>query len=405
MKRLLFTWEMGANFGHVNKISQVAAELQSDFELYIACRNVVALRDLAPDLKAHLLPAPYAPTRPMQKDERAGQCYPGVLMLDGWDTPAKLIPLIEAWRALFVLVKPDVLISQAAPTALLAARGLDFKTALLGAGWDSPPRSHPMACFDATNPETVTIALEQEKTALENANTALNHYDVPPMSQFCDLLDVDETLLAAYPQTDQFGPRDAIEPNHAPYLGQLLSVSTGQRVSWRNRGGARILAYLRPGTSQYQAGVQGLAQIAPNMDVILAAPGIDPHHADQLRQRSVLVCDGPVQLDHLLPDCDLGISHGSSGIGSAFMAFGVPQLCLPTHQEQMMFSKTAANAGCALGIAGQYQGPQVIEAIQKALASKNLTDKATQIQHSIKEDGLDQPALKAADRLRTLAAR
>ncbi|MEP4194441.1 MAG: nucleotide disphospho-sugar-binding domain-containing protein [Aliishimia sp.] len=404
MKRILFAWEMGSNFGHVNKVSQVAAQLQGEMDVTFAARNVIAVRDLAPNLEARLLQAPYSPMRAPTQHEMTGACYPGLLLLDGWDQSKRLIPLIESWRALFDLVQPDVLVTQAAPTALLAAHGLGLKTALLGSGWDAPPRANPMPCLSPDDPEAVALAAQQESDVLTQANLALAHHNAPKLEQFSDLLDVEEYLLVAYPESDHFAPRHKYEAAPAPYLGQLLSVQTGQHMTWRTTGLPRIFAYLRPGSGPYNAAVQGLSQLGPDADIILAAPGIDPVHAESLRARNVQICDGPARLDKLLPDCDLGISHGSNGIGSAFLAFGVPQIGLPGHREQMMFTQAVARAGCALGVAGSYAGPQIVEAVQKALNSVNLKERAHQIKDKIASEGLKNPAQKAADILRELAA-
>lgn len=402
MSRIFFAWELGANFGHINKVSQVAAELEDEAELFVAARNVTALRALAPDLKAKGLPAPYSPTRGLHKDEPSGQCYPGVLLTEGWDSAAKLTALIEAWRGLFELVAPDLIVAQAAPTALLAARGLGVKTAMLGSGWDAPPRAHPMPAFTPENADAVTIAHAQEETVLGHANEALAAFGAPPLETFKDLLQTDAYPLVAWPETDHFSPREAIEPGHPPYLGQLLSIDAGREVAWRNRGGARVLAYLRPGSGQFAAGVKALAQLGPSADVILASPGIDPKLADKLSARSVLVVDGPVRLDKLLPDCDLGLHFGSNGIGSAFLAHGVPQICLPTQQEQMMFAQSLGRAGLAYGLAGKYDGPQVADAIRKALANEKMTANARAVAERVMGDGQQRAEAAAADQLRAL---
>lgn len=403
MKRILFAWEMGANFGHVNKVTQVARQLSDQMDVTIAARNVISVRDLEPNLRARLVQAPYSPTRPMLADEHISQCYPGALAQEGWDNSGKLVPLIEAWRTLFDLVRPDVLVAQAAPTALLAARGLKMKTAVLGSGYDAPPRAVPMPCYAPEDQQARDHAVQQEADALRHANAALQHFGEPHLTNFCDLLEVDRYLLVAYPQSDHFAPRKQIEPNHTPYLGQLLSIDSGLEIDWQNRGGPRIMAYLRPGTAQFNAGVQGLAAIGPDSDIILSAPGIDPKLADSLRKRGLQVIDAPVRLDRILPDCDLGVSHGTNGIGSAFIAKGVPQVSLPTHREQMMFAQTVAQSGLGLGIAGQYDGTAVVQAIQKALGSDAIKVRSAQVRQSIVDKGLDKPAQNSASILEDLS--
>jgi len=399
LPHVLFAWELGANFGHVNKLGQVARALEGRAKLTVVARDPAAVRALLPDLDITLLPAPIVPTRPLHKGEQPGICYPGALRQDGWDQPEKLLPLLECWDALFAAYPPDVLVAQAAPAALLAARGTNMKTSILGSGYDAPPLSAPMPCFAPDDDKAAALAQDQEAKTLDVVNACLTARGQTPVENFCDILRTDCPILVADPATDHFAPRDRFEPDHPPYLGQILSVETGQETAWRNRGVPKVLAYLRPNTQQFAAAIKGLGQLAPDLDLILAVPGIDPALKQQLEARSAVVVDGPVRLDRLLPECDLGISHGTNGIGAAFISFGVPQLGIPTHREQLLFAQAVARSGLGLGLAGKFGGEQVIEAVQKALAAKGLAEKAKAKAKSLKADGLDRPAERAAEML------
>lgn len=76
--KILFSWEMGANFGHVSKICEVAVLLTEQFEIIIAARHPVAVRQLYPDLPITLLAASYHPSRANFPNEVAAQTYPPV---------------------------------------------------------------------------------------------------------------------------------------------------------------------------------------------------------------------------------------------------------------------------------------------------------------------------------------
>ncbi len=395
---ILFAWEMGANYGHANKVTQVAEALAGKAKLTIAARDPVAIRSLSPDLPATLLPAPYNSRSP-HKGEAFGQSFPGLLQTEGWDDANKLGPLVESWRSVYELTKPDILVAQAAPTALLAARDLGFRKAILGSGWDTPARADPMPCFSPEDPGSVRLAHEQEAKVFAIANEVLRTFGSAPLPAFRDLYDVDQTLLVAMAETDHMAPRDAIEPDHPPYLGQLITDQSGQELSWIKQDVPRILAYLRPTNPQYIEIARGLARIGASCDIILAVPGVNPTQAQQLTDKGIRVVDGPVRLDRLLPDCDLGVSHGTNGIGSAFITYGVPQIGIPTHHEQMLFTKAVARAGLGLGIAGDFKADQVVEAIQRALGSKTMKEKTVEVKKSIVARDLHRPAERAAEML------
>ena len=194
LPRILFAWEAGENFGHVSKIAEVARRLTGRAEVLAAVRNPIALRQIAPDLPVTVLPAPAAPPQAPMSGEDAGRSYPDVLRHAGWSSAQTLAPLVESWRNLIALAQPDVLVAQAAPTALLAARGLDLRTAMCGSGFDAPPRAHPMPAFYHWDKDANTPPVEREAQVLAAANQTLDRLGAPQLSHFCDLLQTDAYL-------------------------------------------------------------------------------------------------------------------------------------------------------------------------------------------------------------------
>jgi hypothetical protein len=380
---VLFAWELGANFGHANKIARAAERLQDQVDLFVAAREVAAIRQIAPDLKTTLLPAPYARTRRLSPGEHPPANFAAMLSTEGWHDPAALGATIEAWRSLFDLVQPDVIVAQAAPTALLAAWGSGRKTVILGGGYDNPPLSAPMVPFDGENPALAEIAESQEAAVLACANDALALIGAPRAENFCDLMACDLSLLMTWPEIDHYENRAQVHPDHPPYLGALLGTGQGVEMDWAGRNGARILAYLRPGSPFATSGLRALAAAGPAHDIILSAPGIAPVDHKALTARGVQVSDKPVRLDRLLPDCDLGLSHASNGVGAAFLQAGVRQVGLPAQREQAMFARKLARSGLGLGIEGQF-GPEVVnQAIRQALSDKTMKNRVREVADEI----------------------
>lgn len=370
--RLLFVWELGGNFGHAAKVVRVAGALADRYDIVVAAQNPVAIRQMAPELQARVLAAPVAQTRRMRPDEADGASFPGVLMQDGWDDPTVLGPLVEAWRTLFDLVGPDVIIAQSAPTALLAARGTGVPRVILGSGYDNPPRAAPMPLFYPEKSGAAEVAARQEAAALATANAVLAKSGVTRMAQFADLLKVERSVLVTWPETDHYADRAAIEPDHPPYLGHVAVQDAGAPVAWAGRGGPRIFAYLRPGSPESVAAFGALLAMAPKADVIIAAPGIVEKEAQLLRSGGAQVVDGPARLGPLLPQCDLGISHCGSGTVAALFHAGVRQLFLPTQMEQSMLARAMGQRGFGLGIIGRYGKAEVAKVIAQVIESQTM---------------------------------
>lgn len=372
LPRILFAWEMGENYGHIDKIMAIVRALDGRAEVFAAVREPIALRRLAPDMDLRLLAAPHAPVAKPHDATGTGACFPDVLRWCGWQGPQALAALLESWRTLFELVNPDVVVGQSAPTALLATRGGPWRTALLGYGYDAPPRATPMPPLRWWKPGEAERAAKAEARVLSDANTALDHLGMPRMQAFRDSMDVDRYLLASFAELDHYGDRSRWEPDHEPYLGQLFETSAGVELDWRGDARYRIFAYLRPQRPGFAQALEVFAAPSPDWDIIFAAPGIVPSDAARLSAAGVQVVDGPIRLDRLLPRCSLGIHHASNGTTNALLVAGVPQVGLPTHTEQMMCARALADAGLGAGMGGRYDAVALRGVIERVLSQPKI---------------------------------
>lgn len=401
-KRILFAWELGGNYGHISKIVEVARHLERGADLFIALRETGPFRRIAGDLRATLLPAPFAKTRTLHPGEEDAQNFAGMLSTEGWDKPEDLAGQIEAWRSLFDLVKPDVLVCQAAPTGLLAAQGAGFSKVVLGSGYDNPPLAAPMPLFDRGPRAKPELAEEQEAAVLATANAALVKLGSAPKDRFCDVLAADLSLLMCWPETDHYGPRAELQAAPPAYLGQMVDTNSGKEVSWRGGSDLRILAYLRPGSGETAAALGAFHRLGPQADIICAAPGLAAQDAARLKGQNVQVVDGPVKLAPLLDECTLGVNHSSSGTASTLLSAGVPQVLLPLHREQGMLTTSLARAGLAMGLGGRFKADAVLDLIAKVASNDMLRETVKAKAAEISNRSKSNPSKLAAQSIQDL---
>lgn len=341
--RVLFAWELGANFGHVAKVIEVAQPMLGHADVYFAARDVANVRRFAAGIPLTLLPAPFAMTR--ETAERQPPLnYTDDVRVCGWSDAVTLGALTESWGALLDLIKPDILVAQAAPISLLAARGRPLRTVMLGSGYDAPARANPMPLFaqEAEDPAATARMIEREANVVAIANQVLAQRRAPPLAAFCDLLATDFYALSTFEEIDHYAPRQRFEAQSPPYLGQLMTLNAGEVVHWRADATDRIYAYLQPGNAQFLATLDVLMRLPPTADVVIVAPGAPPEVIDRTHGSHVRLLTKHARLDHLLPDATIGISHGSNNVAAAMMIYGVPQICLPQHIEQMMAGRVLA---------------------------------------------------------------
>jgi UDP:flavonoid glycosyltransferase YjiC (YdhE family) len=389
--RILFAWELGANYGHATKIAETADAIGPLADIVIAARSLDAIATTAPHLVPVTVQAPYADT---PDGRRPVVSYPDALGFCGWNEAETLAGLVRRWRALIAEVEPDMIVSQAAPTALLAARGGRSALAVLGSGYDAPPRAAPMPPF--LPGMTQEAAAEAEARTLEIAEAAMARVGGEAPAPFCHLFDVASFALVALPQTDHYGDRAAIEPQHPPYLGQLYSADIGAERDWAGDGRHRILAYLRPGSPGFAAAVQSFAARAGAWDVLLAAPGIGASLRDRLAAAGVRAVDGPLRLDRLMENADLMVSHASNGVVSAAVTAGIPQVLLPTQTEQTMCAHTLARQKLAVGASGRVDAAALTTLLDRALASAQLRASARAAAERVARETPADPAGAAA---------
>lgn len=346
--RALFAWELGKNFGHVTQIIGIAKALHvGGWEIFFALKTPAAIQSFDEGVEYKLIQAPYSPVRPLGQPGKPFRplFYPDELVPCGYDNPRSLAALVKCWRDLFDLVQPDVLIEQSAPTALLASKDLNFARVSLGRGYDMPYTQTPMPAFrfwDKTDP---TVLERRERWVLSIINKALSETGSPTtLKRFAQLLEVDRKYLCTIKELDHYPERSKVLPD-ADYLGPFSKTDSGTVMDWRNNARKRILAYLQPNSRVFGPAIRALHALPGDYDIILAAPSITSQAKEALSKSNLRISENAVRLDRLLPDCDLGINHASSGICSAFALNGTPMLMFPTHVEQNMFARTVCRNG------------------------------------------------------------
>ncbi len=119
MAKILFTWELGGGLGHVVPYLGVIAGLQRrGHRVTFALRDPTRASALLAPRGVRCLPAPIR-TRPITRRVVLMCTFADILYNCGFDEPDLLRGLVEAWRGLFELTKPDMVVFDHSPTALL----------------------------------------------------------------------------------------------------------------------------------------------------------------------------------------------------------------------------------------------------------------------------------------------
>jgi UDP:flavonoid glycosyltransferase YjiC (YdhE family) len=357
MATILFVWELGGDYGHLSRLLPVALELARRGHT-----PVFAVRDL---MGAEAILAPHH-IRVFQAPLWLGQVtnlpepisYAEMLMRFGFLNARALTGICRAWRHLVDVIKPDLLVLDHAPTALLATRGLGLPKVNLGDGFCIPPTARPIPHFRWWQRENMARLADSEQHALACANAVLLALDAPPMLGLADLATCDDTLLCTFAELDHY-ENDANGVNNAThtgrssqdYLGPIFSLGQGAEVTWPQADGPRIFAYLKggyPGLENILAALHALDSVKAS--VLVHVAGVARQTVQRFSSAQMVVSGEPLSMAQASAGCDLALCHGGGGTTAAMLLAGKPLMLFPMQMEQTMTARRLMALGAAASV-------------------------------------------------------
>lgn len=253
----------------------------------------------------------------------------------------ELASRVRGWSTLFELVRPDLVVVDHSPTALLALRGFPTKVTAVGLGFFCPPDTSPMPGFQPLSEQQRRLVTADERRVLENVNRVLEERSQPPLQRLSRLFhDIDENFLATFREFDHYPDR-----GDAKYWG-VWPHGRGERPVWPKGAGRKVFAYLKPFKGlPALLGMLNEARLPTIVVIGQAEPGLlERFRSDTMRFESK-----PLDMAQAARQCDLAIFNGTPGATAAMLLAGKPVLEIPLVVEQMMTSQSVERLGAGLG--------------------------------------------------------
>jgi hypothetical protein len=344
-QRILCVWEQGSNLGHLsNLLPAVDIALEMGCDVFLAARELHRIRSVMGDRPVQYLQSPFK-ADPRVMTNEAFLSYTHLLSNQCFSTTDELEMYVRAWRSIFDLVKPRVVLYEHSPTALVASLGYRFKKILVGAGFMVPPVPTDLRapfCPFVTTPATAEvkeILLRDDAQLLDVINTTMTRMEWSPIQHLSAIYaQADEVFLCTWGLMDHFGAREG-----ARYLG--VDTLRAQAVpQWPTSGGQRVFGYLQM--------FQGLEQLlrdlrASGVCALLYVKGLTEPLRREFSGPSLQFTDQLLDLRRVAADVSWVINHGNHNTVAAFMAQGVPQLFIPRYQEQYFLSLVMLRHGAS----------------------------------------------------------
>lgn len=384
MKRALYAWEMGAGLGHIAAFLPVAEALRTQ-----GCEIVCSVRDCgtaAQVLTRRRIPWLQAPFVVETTGAGSLQTYTDILLRHDFADPNRLLGHVGAWLSLFELYRPQVVIADHSPVALLAARLAGLPTMLFGTGFCCPPAGTPMPLLRPwENPDTAARTRSEEiaSASLQRVAESIGRRGPDTVAE---LLSVDETTVLGFPEIDHYPSRPRSSAV-ARYWGVIGDAGLGESPDWPAVAGRRLFVYVRPACPHLDALFAALGELG--QPTILYCPGITAAQRNALHAHSHLrVATAPLDLSRVFAEADAAITNGSFSSSTGFLLAGKPVLVLPTQLEQFLYGRQLEQHGLGLLCASEQVPADLIGRIYRLATDPAL--RANVAEFAVRYAGFDQ---------------
>jgi len=342
MANVLLAWELGGGLGHLVNLLPLAKNLRERGHCVVA-----ALRDLSrvnEVFQGHDVTCLQAPIKTRIDDNRFDppRTFSHILYNTGFGDYDELCSLATAWKNLYDLVRPDLIVFDHSPMALLAARGSKAKRALIGTGFFCPSDTYPLPNLRPWmgNQDAARLCADEDRV-LSNVNRLLKRWGQPPLERLSQLYSqVDENFLATFPELDHFPERKA-----TTYWGAWPNIG-GTIPSWPAGNGKKVFAYLKPFPT-----LPSLLALLCHLQcpTVVYADGIDQETQSRFRSRTLRFVAERPDLKETAKQCDLAVLNGNHGTTVSMLLAGKPTLQVPVTLEQALLSSAVVRMGAGLG--------------------------------------------------------
>lgn len=320
MARILLGWELGANRGHLVRITNLARQLAAEgHEVSIAAQRLSRAFDY-PD-GASLWQAPIWPRLLSNVGALAGP-HPNtmgdILVRVGLDNDDTVPSLILGWDAILAAVRPDAVVADFAPALLCAARGR-CPTLTVGIGFYVVPPGLP--AFPSL---TGRPAIFAERETVERVNRGLTSAGRDPIENLAQIFAADQALVGNFTELDPYADWRA-EPCAAPSVAHPV----GEAGS-----GDEIFIYADSALLGAAALWEGLARAA--LPVRLHAEGASPAQMADLERHGFIVERRPLPFEDIARRSRITMSSGGMGFLSSSLAAGVPVVAIHYDLEKRL---------------------------------------------------------------------
>lgn len=337
MNRVLCCWELGGGFGHLFRLFPICLELaKRGCQVICAIPGVSFRGEFFQSHAYKILRAPGWQTP--SKAHPLSQTYSQNLLRNGYWHRESLRNQLQGWLAIFDDVQPDIILTEHAPSALLAARKGGLPRVAMGTGFSLPPFTMPMPGLQPwfSLPERHLVKCEKE--FLERVNPVLRDLGASALSHVAGIFEGSIRLLCTLPELDHYGVRP-----DAHYLGPVVYTPQAHKATWPSDKCDTIFLYVKPEHRFFRQIIGILRDM--KLPTLAFAPGLGHDEQRSLQGENLSISLHPVNLNDAATHCRLMISEGGHNTGALMLLAGVPLFMCPGQLEQAVWAHRISAQG------------------------------------------------------------
>jgi hypothetical protein len=377
MGTVLFAWELGGGLGHVGPMKVLAENLTTlGHRVVFAVKDVLSSRVVL-GRNWPILQAPIAANTRSLGMKGAGT-YADIMAVRGFGSVDELEWLVRSWGDLIDLVKPNLVVVDHSPTALLACFGV-VRVITVGYGFYLPPSHYPS--FPAFRDGVPPIV--PEPVLLDNIRTVQARLGRPAPDTVPQLFESHYSHCYSIPELDPYSDYRAI-PGFGPVEEMPAPSPLPEKPS--------LFAYLAADHPRIQEIATALGDL--NIPVQAYVRNAPPVLVRYMARSGIQVHERPPSLTKVLAEVSAVLSHGGGGITHAALFAGRAQILIPRHIEAETTSKRLFNLGVGTEMTLDIDPSPVTRriltgALSRIQLRKGAMDAALELNKNLKRSGRD----------------
>lgn len=356
---IVFVWELGNHNGHLVKDIALAISLRNEghnVTFIVDHKKLdIAAKLLTPNKFEFIL----GPTEPLPIVYLNRQLnYSCILLSLGWGNNLELLKYTNRWCNVIESLKPDIIIADHSPIAILVSFITRIKIVLFGTGFEIPPLVYPMPSIR----HDLDIDIKQleycDNALIKSINYVLTSRHAREISNIFNLFNRN-SLLTTIKELDHYSVR-----TNGEYIGSINAVLpiNNTNINFSNNGKQKILVYIQ---KEYFNIVLKVA--LEEYDAICVIPNIDSDIICTYSTDSFKISDKLINIDNLKDEDYILISHCSHGTVEKTLLQGKVQITIPTHPEQRMLSNIIESSKFGICIKNRSSVDVIKEAINNLI--------------------------------------